>query len=155
MYHLSVEEAYLLISTLWPKLQAFNSTHNQGPTELLSKRAEVSKYHLCTLSLPYPRSVVSPRKELVHVTGTLASVAAVQKTHSLIAWLWWPAGLGFIGMGANKETVLNQLSDQGSVQKEQTETPISQSCPEIDIFANFISCSLRIQQPISLSLYAY
>lgn len=35
------------------------------------------------------------KKKLVHTSGALASVAATQRKHSLIAWLWWPEGLVF------------------------------------------------------------
>ena len=53
-------------------------------------------------------------------------------------------------MVANKETVLNWLSFQGSVQMEQTETSISQFLPERGIYAYFKSCCLRVQLTISL-----
>lgn len=55
---------------------------------------------------------------------------------------------------ANKETILSQLSTQGSVQREQTEKAISLSFPERDLYKIFKSCCLRVQLPISLHLGA-
>ena len=57
---------------------------------------------------------------------------------------------GFNRMVVNKRLVLNGLSSQGSAQRKQTETPISLSSPERDIFAYFKSCNLRFRLPISL-----
>lgn len=57
---------------------------------------------------------------------------------------------GLNRMVANKRPVLNWLSSQGSAQRKQTETPISLSSPERDIFSFFKSCNLRFNLPISL-----
>lgn len=60
----------------------------------------------------------------------------------------------FSGMVANKEMVLNWLSSQSSVQREQTIMPVTQSSAERGIFAYFQMCCLRFLLSISLNLGA-
>lgn len=59
---------------------------------------------------------------------------------------------GFHGTVSNKETVLNYLSPEGSVQRERERD--SQSSPERNIFAYFKSCYLMVQLPISIYIGA-
>ena len=57
----------------------------------LQSSVETRKSNECnlhTLPRPWPRSPVSLTKRLVYTSGDLAFVAATQRTHSLIAWLW-------------------------------------------------------------------
>lgn len=71
---------------------------------------------------------------------TPAFIATPEGMGLLISWLWQPAGLTFTSHRtvANQEAVLNQLSDQGLVQREQEKIPISQSFPENGLTAYFI-----------------
>lgn len=78
---------------------------------------------ICVLPPPHSRLPISPRKELVHISGTPVFAAA-----TLGIPLNYPNLVAsracvhrFSGKVANKETILNGLSPQGSVQREQTE----------------------------------
>ena len=98
--------------------------------------------------------MLSPWKELV------------QNLAPWLLWLphkghtsWLPGSSGQGGLYfrthrtvANRETLLNGLQPQGSVQMEQREIPISQSFPERSLFAYLKSCYLRSPVPISLHL---
>ena len=54
---------------------------------------------------------MSLRKEHVHKSGTPDFVVAAQRTHPLIAWLWWPEGLVFTvnEIVANKQFLTGYL----------------------------------------------
>ena len=91
---------------------------------------------LCSPSAP-PRSSVSLRKEVMCTYNALAFVFTSQRIQTLRAWLWCPAGLD--RTVTNKEIVLKWLLPWNSVQREQTEMAISQSSPEIGMFAHFKS----------------
>lgn len=58
---------------------------------------EDNECHIHAFPLPHPRSLVSLRKEFVNMFVTQAFEAAIYKAHPLIAWLWWPVGILFMG----------------------------------------------------------
>lgn len=59
---------------------------------------KASGYHLCILfsALPYVVGVSKKRSLCTHLLPRLF-VPVAQRTPLLIAWLWWPARLVFIG----------------------------------------------------------
>lgn len=66
--------------------QGFTRTHIHRLTTILSRDKEATGFHLSAL-LPCSRSLVSPRKELVHISSAQVFVAATQRTHPLLRWL--------------------------------------------------------------------
>lgn len=63
----------------------------------------------------------------------------------------------WVQQDVNKDTVLNWLPPQGSVQREQREMPIFQSSPEkgptrLYVFEYFKSCCLRVWLPTIVNL---
>lgn len=92
------------------------------------------------------------------MSGTLAFVAATQTEDASLNSLALVVSRAYVHrinrMVANKETVLKWLSPQGSVQKEQTETPIFQHSPKRSIHAYFKSFCLRAWLPIRRHLGA-
>ena len=56
---------------------------------------EAGGCHLCAFTLPLTMSLMSMRKGLVYMSGTLAFVSAAQRTHPLLAWVRQLEGLLF------------------------------------------------------------
>ena len=91
---------------------------------------------------------ISLERDWTHVWH-LAFAVTMQRVHTSVTWFWSPMGLACWPQRAvaYKETLLSQLSPEGSAQGEQTEMPITQSSPEGNIFAYFTCCCLRVQLP--------
>lgn len=82
-------------------------------------------------------------KEIMHMFGILAIGVVVLKIHSLITWLWWPAGLcSHIQHNVSKETVLNHLSLKRRAQCRGS----TQQCPSSSLCLKEVHlCTLTLK----------
>lgn len=99
-------------------------TNVKGLTAILSRDGGGRWPHLSTLPMPRSRLLVSPRKEPVHMFGSLGFVAAAQEMPPAHPDLVASRAHGFSGMVANKERVQNYYSRAQYRRIRQTPTSV-------------------------------
>ena len=85
----------------------FYFNKRQGLTAILSREGEAGWSHLCTHPTPRLRMLVFPRKEPVHMAGTLVCVASAQEMPLDHLYLMASRTHRFHGTVASKEIVQN------------------------------------------------
>lgn len=130
-----MEEACLLTLNLWPEGYTSNLIQIKESKYSTVQRPWKPVGAICVLSSPHSRLPISPRKELVHISGIPVFAAATLGIPLNCPNLVTSRACvhRFSRKVANKEIILNSLSLQGSVWREQTEMS-SFSVPSKKIF---------------------
>lgn len=78
--NISIRQVYLLVLELQSKGKASGLAHTEALRATL--REQANGHHLCTFPLPSYSSLVSPRKELIHLSEAPISMTTTQETPS-------------------------------------------------------------------------
>lgn len=86
-----------ILKKLLPEDETSNLARMYREMSILHENWEASRHHLCFLPVDHNKSEIASWKEIVHTSGTMSTMAAIQGMHSLIAWFWQPAGIALTG----------------------------------------------------------